>query len=161
MPARLRLRCLVYEPFRQMALVIQRQLAEVDVDLQLEELPLQEYVARMTSGDFDTFIFEMTSGRALMWPYLFWHSTSPMLKHGYQGADDVLDRMRTSTNDTEMRTAAHELQRRMVVDPPAAFLAWGRVSRAVTRRVVLPSTVDDIYQTIAKWKPAARPAGAR
>jgi hypothetical protein len=69
--------------------------------------------------------------------------------------------MRTSTSDTEMRAATHDLQRRMISDPPAAFLAWGRVSRAVTRRVVLPSTGEDIYQSIAKWKPAARPIGAR
>ena len=156
MPARLRLRCLVYEPFRQMALVVQRQLAEVDVDLQLEELNLQEYLARMSSGDYDTFIFEMTSGRTLMWPYLFWHSSSPLLKHGYAGADDVLDRMRMSTSDTETRAATHQLQRRMIDDPPAAFLAWSRVSRAVTRRFLLPATGDDIYQTIAKWKPAVR-----
>jgi peptide/nickel transport system substrate-binding protein len=156
MPARLRLRCLVYEPFRQMALVVQRQLAEVDVDLQLEELSLQDYLVRMSSGDYDTFIFEMTSGRTLMWPYLFWHSSSPMLKHGYSGSDDILDRMRMSANDDETRAAVHALQRRMIDDPPAAFLAWSRVSRAVTRRFLLPTTGDDIYQTIAKWKPAAR-----
>lgn len=159
MPARLRLRCLVYEPFRQMALVVQRQLAEVDVDLQLEELSLQDYLVRMSSGDYETFIFEMTSGRTLMWPYLFWHSSSPLLKHGYSGSDDVLDRMRMAGSDAETRAAVQELQRRMIDDPPAAFLAWGRVSRAVTRRFLLPTTGDDIYQTIAKWKPAARGGG--
>lgn len=154
MPARLRLRCLVYGPFRQMALVVQRQLAEIDVELQLEELSLQDYVGRMRTGNFDTFIFEMTAGRTLMWPYLFWHSSSPMLKHGYSGSDDILERMRMATNEEEMRTAARTLQQRMIDDPPAAFLAWGRVSRAVTRRFELPASSDDIYQTIAKWKPA-------
>jgi ABC-type transport system substrate-binding protein len=160
MPARLRLRCLVYEPFRQMALVVQRQLAEVQVDLELEVLGGQEYVRRVTSGNFETFIFEMTSGRTLMWPYLFWHSSSPLLKSGYRGADDVLDRMRMTTNDEEMRAATSDFQKRLVEDPPAAFLAWGRVSRAVTRRFEIPTTGDEIYGTIAHWKPAPGRRGA-
>lgn len=160
MPARLRLRCLVYEPFRQMALVIQRQLAEVDVDLELDVLGGEDYVRRVTLGNYDTFLFEMTSGRTLMWPYLFWHSSSPLLKHGYSGADDVLDRMRAAASDAEMRAATSEFQKRLVTDPPAAFLAWDRVSRAVTRRFDIPETEDDIYHTIARWKPAAGRAGA-
>lgn len=155
MPARLRLRCVVYAPFRQMALVLQRQLADVDIDLQLEILELGDMVARIGKGDFDTFLFEMTSGRTVMWPYLFWHSTTPFLKHGYTGADDVLERMRTAGSDDEMRAATSAFQRRLLDDPPAAFLAWGRVSRAVTRRFDLPATEADIYHTIPQWKPAA------
>ena len=160
MPARLRLRCLVYEPFQQLALVIQRQLAEVDIDLELEVLGGEDYVRRITLGNYDTFLFEMTSGRTLMWPYLFWHSSSPLLKHGYKGADDVLDRMRMAGSDAEMRAATSEFQKRLVSDPPAAFLAWDRVSRAVTRRFDIPATEDEIYATIARWKPASGKAGA-
>lgn len=159
MPSRLRLRCAVYKPFRQIALLVQRQLAEADIDLQLEVMELGDVVKRIGTSDYDTFLFEMTSGRTLLWPYLFWHSTSPFLKHGYSGADDVLERMRLARNDDEMRVAARAFQQRLLDDPPAAFLAWGRVSRAVTRRFELPATGDDIYHTIPQWKPAgaARP----
>lgn len=154
MPARLRLRCAVYEPFRKMALVLQRQLAQVDVDLQLESFGLVDLAKTVGSGKFETFVFEVTSGRTLLWSYLFWHSSSPFLKHGYAAADDALDRMRVAVTDDELRAATAAFQQRLIDDPPAAFLAWGRVSRAVTRRFELPEPGIDIYQTIAKWKPA-------
>ena len=144
MPARLRIKCLVYEPFKRMALVIQRQLAAADIDLELEVLSGQAYVDRITAGDYETFLFEMTTARTVMWPYLFWHSQSPLWNHGYAGADDVLDRMRTAATDDEMRAATSAFQRRLLDDPPAAFLAWGRVSRAVARRFELPPAGIDI-----------------
>lgn len=156
MPARLRLHCAVYAPFREMALVLQRQLAEVDVDLTLEIVELLDLVERAGRGKYETFLFQMTSGRTVMWPYLFWHSTSPLMKHGYTGADDVLDRMRLSSRDEDMRAATAAFQRRLLDDPPAAFLAWGRASRAVTSRFALPETDDDIYHTIPKWRVAGR-----
>lgn len=155
MPARLRLRCLVYAPFRPLALVLQRQLADIDIDLQLEVMELVPLVEKLRKGEFETFLFEMTGARTVMWPYLFWHSSTRFLKHGYSGADDVLDRMRTAASETEMKAATSEFQRRLLDDPPAAFLAWGRVSRAITNRVQLPATEADIYHTIAQWKPAA------
>lgn len=158
MPARLRIQCLVYEPLQQMALVLQRQLAEVDVDLQLEVVPTSQFLQRITSGDFDSYLFEMTSGRGFKWPYQFWHSTSPFLKHGYSGADDVLDAMRRAPNDEAFREAAVAFQRRLHEDPPAVFLAWGRTSRAVSRRFEIPEGDDDIYHTIARWKPAVKGA---
>lgn len=159
MPSRLRLRCMVYEPFQQMALVIQRQLAEVDVDLELEVLELEPYVKRILTGQYETFLFEMTSGRTLLWPYMFWQSKTTFIKHGYSGADDVLDQMRNAVDDTALKTATGAFQRRLQEDPPAAFLAWGRVSRAVTRRFDMPETEDDIYQTITRWKPRLGKAG--
>jgi peptide/nickel transport system substrate-binding protein len=159
MPARLRLKCAVYEPFARIALVLQRQLAEVDIDLQLETFGLRDLAGRARDGNYETFLFEMTTGRTMLWPYLFWHSTSPFVKHGYTGADEVLDRMRVARNDDEMRAATSAFQRRLIDDPPAAFLAWGRVSRAVTKRFELPPTDVDIYHTIPRWKPAAKTAG--
>jgi peptide/nickel transport system substrate-binding protein len=152
MPARLRLKCAVYEPFSKMALVLQRQLAEVDIDLQLETFGLFDLAGIAQRGEFDTFLFEMASARTLVWPYVFWHSSSPFVKHGYTGADDVLDRIRMAVNDDEIRAATSALQRRFADDPPAAFLAWGRLSRAVTKRFQLPQTGDDIYHTIPRWK---------
>lgn len=155
MPARLRLRCLVYEPLQDMALLLQRQLAEIDIDLELEILPTGQLIERLMSGDFETFLFEMTATRGLKFTYQFWHSSTPLLNHGYAGADDVLDRIRHAANDAEYRAAASEFQRRLHEDPPAIFLAWGRTSRAVSKRFEIPAGDDDIYHTIARWKPAA------
>lgn len=156
MPARLRLRCLVYEPLREIALVLQRQLANLDVDLDLEILPVGQLIDRLSRGDYDSFVFEMTATRGLKFPYQFWHSGTPLLKHGYSGADDVLDRIRHASTDAELRAAASAFQRRVHEDPPAVFLAWGRTSRAVSNRFNIPEGDDDIYHTIARWKLASK-----
>jgi len=156
MPARLRLHCVVYEPLKELALVLQRQLAAVDVDLQLEMASTGQLIDRLSTGKFESFIFEMTSLRGLKFPYLFWHSGTPFLKHGYHGADDVLDRIRHASTDAEFKAATAAFQARVHEDPPAIFLAWGRTSRAVSTRFVLPEGDDDIYHTISRWKPAAK-----
>lgn len=156
MPARLRLKCLVYEPLRELALVLQRQLAEVDVDLQIEMASTGQLIDRISRGDFESFIFEMTSLRGFKFPYLFWHSGTPFLKHGYSGADDVLDQIRHAPNAAELKAAASAFQRRVHEDPPAVFLAWGRTSRAVSTRYQIPSGDEDVYHTIARWKLAPK-----
>ncbi|HEX6324912.1 MAG TPA: hypothetical protein VFZ36_14380, partial [Vicinamibacterales bacterium] len=160
MPARLRLKCLVNEPLHKLALVLQRQLAMVDVDLQLEPVPSEDMIPRLGSGDFESFVFTMASARLFKFPYQFWHSGRPMFGHGYSGADDVLDRVRHANSDEELKAAASALQRRFHDDPPAVFLTWDRTSRAVSRRFDVPETADDIYHTIGRWKPAA-PASNR
>lgn len=155
MPARLRLECVVYEPLHKLALVLQRQLAAVDVDLELVPVSTEELITRLRAGDFESFVFEMASARTFWFVNYFWHSGT-FMKHGYTGADDVLDRVRHAGTDEELKAAASALQRRFHEDPPAVFLAWDRTSRAVSRRFDVPETGDDIYHTIARWKPAAQ-----
>ena len=159
MPARLRLKCAVYQPFAKIAAVLQRQLAEADIDLELETFGLRDLAIRAQGGQYETFLFELASARTLVWPYAWWHSTSPYLKHGYAGADDVLERMANARNEAELRAATSAFQRRLLDDPPAAFLAWGQMSRAVTKRFELPATEADIYHTIPRWRPAANRRG--
>lgn len=158
MPSRLRLRCLVYGPQRQMALVLQRQLAEVDVDLELAMPPTREMLGRLLKGDFDAFVFEVASARLLKLPYMAWHSKSSLIPSGYSGADDLLQQMHDATDDATLRAATSAFQQRVHDDPPAIFLAWGRTSRAVTRRFEIPETSEDIFHTIARWKRATEPA---
>lgn len=157
MPSRLRLHCLVYEPLKQMGMVLQRQLAEIDVDLDLEVVPTGQFLERITNGNFEAFVFEMASARGMKWPYQFWHSGTPFVRHGYSGADTILDAMRRAPNDDAFRLAALAFQRRVHEDPPAIFLAWGRTSRAVSTRFEIPGGDEDIYHTIARWKLAAKP----
>jgi peptide/nickel transport system substrate-binding protein len=156
MPARLRIHCLVYEPLKEMGMVLQRQLAEIDVDLDLEVVPTSEFLDRITKGNFQSFVFEMASARGYKWPYQFWHSSTPYLKHGYGGADTILDAMRRAPDDAAFKAAAVAFQRRLHEDPPAIFLAWGRTSRAVSNRFEIPAGDEDIYHTIARWKLASR-----
>lgn len=155
MPSRLRLRCLVYGPQRQMALVLQRQLALVDVDLELAMPPTREMLGRLMKGDFDAFVFEVASARLLKLPYMAWHSRSSLIPSGYSGADDVLQQMHDAANDETLLAATRAFQQRVHDDPPAIFLAWGSTSRAVTRRFKIPATSEDIFHTIARWKRAA------
>ncbi|MDQ3071467.1 MAG: ABC transporter substrate-binding protein [Acidobacteriota bacterium] len=154
MPSRLRLRCLVYGPQRQMALVLQRQLAEVDVDLELQMPDTRQMLARLLKGDFDAFVFEVASARLLKLPYMAWHSRSALIPSGYSGADDVLQQMHDAADDDVLKAVTSVFQQRVHEDPPAIFLAWGSTSRAVTRRFDIPQTSEDIFHTISRWKRA-------
>lgn len=155
MPARLRIHCLVYEPLRKLALVLQRQLAQADVDLQLEIVPTGRLIQRIGEGNFESFVFEMASARGFKFPYQFWHSDVRLLPHGYSGADAELDRVRRAATDEEFKAAVSALQRRFHEAPPAVFLAWGRTSRAVNRRFDIAAAGEDVYHAIARWTRSA------
>jgi ABC-type transport system substrate-binding protein len=159
-PPRLRFTCLVQaDPaFERLALILQRQLLAVDVDMQLEALPLPEFGERLAAGRFDAFLSELIAGHGLGFSYLMWHSNpaNPFFRSGYTGADAVLDRLRGARTDDAVRIAVHDLQRTMFEDPPAAFLYWGQASRAVSRRFELPPGDDqDILRSIERWRALA------
>ncbi len=162
MPARLRFKTMVYAPLERMALALQRQLALLDIDMQIELPDSGTLVARMKSGDFDAFLFEMNGGRTLKWPYLFWHSKAvfrPQFGVDYNAADASLDSIRLAPDDESVRAAVIEFQRVLEKDPPAVFLAWGEVARASSRRFVVPSDGEgDIFASIWRWKPEAKGA---
>jgi hypothetical protein len=98
----------------------------------------------------------MNSGRGFKYPYEFWHSSGQRVKHGYRAADDVLDAVRRAPSDEAFRAAAVALQQRFRDDPPAIFLAWGRTSRAVSRRFEIEATGDDVYHTVSRWTPVRK-----
>lgn len=152
--------------YERLALLLQRELLDVDVDMRLEALPLSEFGARLVSGRFDAFLYEVIAGRGLGVTYAAWHSTptGPLFHTGYTGADRILDRIREARTEDKTREAVHDLQRAMHEDPPAAFLYWIEGSRAVSRRFTIPAGEDvDILSTVAQWQladPGAAPAGA-
>ena len=96
-PIRFAFTCLVFgndSRFERLAMIAQKQLADVGIDMQLEPLPLDELAPRIRSGDFDAFLFEM-AGPRLSRVYDFWRSSDhAMMNSGYHAADAVLDRMR-------------------------------------------------------------------
>jgi peptide/nickel transport system substrate-binding protein len=83
MASRFRIRCVFWSDdaqFERIALLLQRQLAEVDVELSLEKADEPSLVARITKGNFDSYLFQMASGRSFHLLYRFWHSPPPGTK---------------------------------------------------------------------------------
>ena len=162
--ARLTFTCLVLaEPrFERLALLLQRQLLSVDVDMRLEALPASGFATRLAAGRFDAFLTELIASSGLGFSYLMWHSNppNPFFRSGYSGADPALDRLRAARTEDETRAAVHALQRTMHDDPPAVFLYWEQRSRAVSRRFALPAGDDlDILRSIDWWRLVERGDG--
>jgi peptide/nickel transport system substrate-binding protein len=165
MPSRFQFTCLTLANdarYEKIALVLQKQLYDIGVDMQVESLPAAQLVERMKSGKFDAFLFERSSGRSLARTYSAWHSGfAPKLLYsntGYTAADEILDRLRNASGDAETRAAVSDLQRLFYEDPPAIFLAWLKVSRAVSKRFVLPDEPGrDVMGSISRWRPAESP----
>ncbi len=135
MPARFSFTCLVFasDPrFERFAILVQKQLADVGIEMKLLPLTQPELVPRLASGDFDAFLFEMF-GRTLSWAYDFWRShEGSHINTGYRSADAVLDRMRDARSEEDVRAAVADLARILHDDPPAAFPATSRSTRCGT-----------------------------
>jgi peptide/nickel transport system substrate-binding protein len=160
MPSRFQFKCLVYPPLERVALMIQKQLFEVGVDMAIEIAKTAEIVGRAARGDFDAFLIWQVSGRSLTFPYLFWHSPEPgrpgFLQSGFSAADAALDRVRYAKTDDEFRNAVAAFQQVIHNDPPAIFLAWEERVRAVNRTFQVPPQEPgrDIIFSLWRWRPA-------
>ena len=156
MPSRLHIRCLTVAKdarYEKIALVLQKQLYEIGVELEIEALPGRQLVQRMFAGDFDTVLIERTSGRSLAWTYLTFHSTQGPF--GYSAADNVLDKLRRTTEDAQIREGVSELQQVLHDDPPAIFIAWPKVARVVSSRFAVQGEAGrDVLSNLWQWKPA-------
>jgi peptide/nickel transport system substrate-binding protein len=150
-----------YPSFERSALVLQRQLLDVGVDLRPEVLPVAELTARLVSGRFETYLLEQVAGWGLGWTYWFWHSPGesiPWIQSGYEGADAALDGIRRAQDRHAVGAAVRDLQDRFLEDPPAVFLVWTEASRAVRRRFLVPDdTEGDILASLPDWR--VRPEG--
>jgi peptide/nickel transport system substrate-binding protein len=156
MPSRFGFTCLVYgdSRFERIALLLQKQLYDVGIDMRLEPVSQLQLVERAGKGDFDAFLFEMVSGKALSWVYDFWHSPTDQVRinTGYHSADEVLERLRRSRSDQEVRAATADLNRVLQEDPPAAFLAWQVQSRAVSAKFNVPADPNrDVMGSTWQW----------
>jgi peptide/nickel transport system substrate-binding protein len=149
--------------YERIALVVQRQLFEVGIDVEMKPVPMTDLLAKMGTGDYDAVMMQLSSGRALDWIDRFWHSRnqSQGLMSHYSSADDVLDRLRLADTDDETRRGVAELQRVLHDDPPAAFLVWLMNARAASRRFDVGAEADrDILSNLRQWRLAAPPAQA-
>lgn len=157
-PSRLRFTCILPENFtlwERMALLVQRDLAQIGVDMQLETVTVNEFNKRILAGDFDAVLIELIVGNTPTKPYTFWHSQSKGDFTGYKNSDvdAALDAIRHAPNDLEYRQAFRAYQTALIGDPPAIFLALGEITRAVSKRfeVVAPPR-SDILPSIADWR---------
>jgi peptide/nickel transport system substrate-binding protein len=159
MPSRLAFTCLLLEGddrFERLALLIQRQLSAIGVDMRLQALPPEVLLRRIVSGQYDAFLLEFVNARTLGFPYALWHSRTSRLSTGYTAADAALDRMAMATAETDVRAAVADVMRIMRADPPAIFLAWPREVRAADRSLDLPYEPDrDVFGTLWQARPAA------
>lgn len=165
MASRFQLHCLFYNrdfQFERIAVLLQRQLEEVGVDLVLTGVDQETLIRRAGSGDFDTYVFQLTSGKSFDWIYRFWHSRGGLQATGYSGADAALDRLRTSRLDSDVRVAVADLRQRFSEDVPAAFLAWPETTRAVSARFDIGDPADpDVFTNLWRWRPASLQQAAR
>jgi peptide/nickel transport system substrate-binding protein len=164
-PARFRFTCLLIENlahWERMALLVQKQLFEIGVDMKLEAVPAKVFNARVARGEFDAVFLELISGRAMSKPYFFWHSQGALNSFGYRNedVDEALNAIRTASDDAAYRQAVSRFQRSLVSDPPGIFLAWGQTTRAVSKRFEVPTTPgSDILASLGSWLPARTPEG--
>jgi ABC-type transport system substrate-binding protein len=167
MARRFSIRCLFWNDpqYERIALLLQRQLADVGVDLVLEASDDLQLQTRAGKGDFDTYLYQVTSGKSFNWTYRFWHSPvagAAYQDSGYTGVDAVLDRLRSVRDDGQVRTAVADLRERFYQDVPAAFLAWPETTRAVDARFDLGDRSDpDVFANLWKWRPAERQNASR
>jgi peptide/nickel transport system substrate-binding protein len=155
--------CLVPENFavlERVGLDVQKQLYAIGVDMQFEVVSAAEFNARIGSGRFEAILIDMVSGPSFGRSYLFWASTNQfkgLNVFGYENpeAERLFGVLRRSTNEAAVRSATSNLQRVMLDDPPALFLAWNERSRAVRRdfQVVREPNRDPLF-TIWRWTAA-------
>jgi len=143
----------------RVALMLQRQLQAVGVQVTLEAAPLDQALTRARTGDFDAFLVDAAHGPMMVRPYLFWHSKAPRNWGGFASAevDAAFEAIQRAPDDDAYREGVAAFQRAMVNDPPAIFLAWGERSRAVSARFAVPAEPnrDILPTTLRLWRPVA------
>ena len=142
--------------YEKIALLLQKQLYEIGVDMEIETRRCRSWDARVNHGKFDAILAERISGRSLVWTYLVFHSSknSAALQGGRRDARPAS--LGTST-DAEVQTNVSDLQQIFHDDPPAIFFAWPQVARVVSTKFSFPTSPDprrtrpDVINTIWKW----------
>jgi ABC-type transport system substrate-binding protein len=159
-PSRFSFRCIVYQPLERIALMVQKQLYEIGVNMEIELAGNVDLGRRLGAGNYDAYLYWLTTGRSLTWPYLFWHSPESgrpvFLQTGYSAADETLEQVRYAANDEEFRNAVAAFQKVIHDDPPAVFLAWEERMRAVSQKFEVSGLEPgrDVIASLWRWRPA-------
>lgn len=159
-PSRVELTCLVPADspnLERVALRLQRSLHAVGIHLRPLPVPPGELETRVHDGDFDTYLMTVLSGHGPSALYHMWGAyPGRWVDHGYSAAEPALEVMRRASTDDAFAHALRRAQRVLIEDPPAVFLAWDEVARAVGRRFIVPPGAGrDILSSLAQWRPRA------
>ncbi|MCX6538172.1 MAG: ABC transporter substrate-binding protein [Acidobacteria bacterium] len=145
--------------YERLALLVQRQLRLVNVEMRIEALPADVYNRRIAIGDFDAVLTNLVGGPYRTIHYWFWHSPGVSKRWnfwGYQDAavDAALEQMRDAPDDNGTRTAMRALSLALRENPPAIVLAWGDTVQAVSRRFALPDGAAgrDALHSLSRWR---------
>jgi peptide/nickel transport system substrate-binding protein len=163
---RLKVTCLVpdvFETWELIALLVQRQLAQVGIDITLESVTYNEFRKRIQAGDFQAVLMEMVQGPGMNILSRFWHSKTTggiwnTWNYSSAAMDGALDSLISSVGNDGYRHGVSLVQQALMDDPPAVFLAWREVTRALSRRFeVTVEPGHDIRETISSWTLAGQP----
>jgi peptide/nickel transport system substrate-binding protein len=153
--------CLVPANFsilERLALLVQRQLSDVDVRVRLESLPPDAFTRRIISGDFDAVLLPLLGGPQAAVYHRFWHSPTDSLRWnfwGYRNAvvDAALDTALEAPDERHFSDAIQRFEAAVRDDPPAIFLAWNQTVQAVSRRFSVPAENDgrDAIHVLGRW----------
>ena len=142
-----------------MALLVQRQLRQINVEMRIEVLPADVYNARISAGDFDAVLTNMVGGPYRTIPYRFWHSPGVSKRWNYWGyrdaaVDAALEKLRDASDDNGTRAAMRALSLALRESPPAVVLAWSNTVQAVSRRCEMPDSAPgrDALHGLSRWK---------
>ena len=156
MSARLRFTCLIAENWEvdeTIALLVQRQLFDLGVDMQIEAVDLESLLDRATRQNYEAVLRPQNTTRSLSRLYSLWHSSQPFALPGYTAVDDALDALKEAASREDVRQAAREFQNTLYDDPPALFLVDDPQARALSHRFVTPDEPDrDVVETIWQWR---------
>jgi peptide/nickel transport system substrate-binding protein len=155
----LRFTCLVPPDavYERLALGVKQQLANIGVEMVVEEAPVDRLMQAVQGGTFEAALMEGNSGPTLFRAYSLWHSGGSFNPGGLGNPtlDTALDRLRPASSDDDYRRAVSGILQAYMNDPPAIFLAFSERARAVSRRFIVPAAEPgrDILSTLRLWKP--------
>ena len=145
--------------YERLALLVQRQLRQINVEMRIEVLPADVYNARISAGDFDAVLTNMVGGPYRTIPYRFWHSPGVSKRWNYWGyrdaaVDAALEKLRDASDDNGTRAAMRALSLALRESPPAVVLAWSNTVQAVSRRFEMPDSAPgrDALHGLSRWK---------
>jgi peptide/nickel transport system substrate-binding protein len=157
--------CIFNEPaYERLALVVQKQLQAVGIDLDLKLVTGSDFTKRLSDGDFDLFLSDFAQGPNMVRPYVFWHTAAPFNFGQFSSpeVDSALDAIRRAPDDSSYKAGVAAFQRAMYDDPPAVFLAWRERARVVSRRFEIQTEPNvDILTALHLWRPAPDERTAR
>ena len=157
MPSRLRFTCLLVDTeqgYDRIALYLQKQFAEIGVDMQIQPVSIKDFGARVNSGQFDAFLMELVSARSLTWTYTFGtlaaRSSTPAIRLP-TGPSTACASPRATTRPAPPSPSCTGLLRRSAGDlhrlPEAA--------QAVRSTFEVPADSNpDVMGTLWRWTPS-------